>query len=515
MPNLDWKGKDNFRISNTNKSQPVYPFHIKELIRYPLIDNIGIHNEMIKKKMEEYQKKEVSSKEWVNCLIQGDNKDIMYSLLQIYSKKIKLIYIDPPFATGGNFEAKMFIGEEDSFEVRKAYSDSWSGGIDAYIDFLYERLILMKELLAEDGSIYVHLDWHISHYIKIIMDEIFGKENFKNEIIWAYPAASARTRKFFIRSFDTILFYTKSNDYTFNDDPNIYMEYSDRVKFALKTDDNGTYYHRGGSHNGKKLSQKVYISNKGIFPRDVWTDLPYIRANTPEYQAFSTQKPERLLKRIILASSNKNDIVADFFCGTGTTLVVAEKLGRRWIGSDIGKHAINICRKRILDVWNSNDLINWEHKYQEIPKPFRVLRINNNQQDNDIDIRFITESVQDKSKNSLFQNVKFDVKIYKDKNNVLIDLIDYSIPNVNLIKEKIKNKIKSFSDWIDSWTIDFNHRKDYFISTWISYRTLKNRRLNLTSIFHTYSKQGNYCIAVKVNDILGNEIIQEYEINIE
>ena len=515
MPKLYWKNKDKFQMSNTNKSQQVFPFHIKELIRYPLIDNIGLNNEIIIKKMEEYQKKKSSSKEGINCLIQGDNKEIINSLLQIYAKKIKLIYIDPPFATGGDFESKVFIGEKDAFEATKAYSDSWNGGIDAYIEFLYERLILMKELLAEDGSIYVHLDWHISHYIKIIMDEIFGKENFKNEIIWAYPAASARTRKFFIRSFDTILFYTKSKDYTFNDDPNIYMEYSDRVKFALKTDDKGTYYHRGGSHNGKKLSQKVYILNKGIFPRDVWTDLPYIRANTPEYQAFSTQKPERLLKRIILASSNKDDIVADFFCGTGTTLVVAEKLGRKWIGSDIEKRAIDICRKRILDVWNSNDLINWEQKYQEIPKPFRVLRINNNQQNDDIDRRFIVEGVHDKSKKTLFQNIKFDVIISKDRYNILINLIDYSIPNVNLIKEKIKSKIISFSDWIDSWTIDFNHQKDYFISTWISYRTLKNRRLNLTSIFHTYSKQGKYCIAVKVNDILGNETIQEYEINIE
>jgi len=514
MPNLNWKDKDKFRMSNTNKSQHIYQFYVTELNRYPLIDKIGLHNEIIKKRMEEYQKKEISSKEWNNCLIQGDNKDIMNSLLQNYSKKINLIYIDPPFATGGDFESKMFIGEKDAFELTKAYSDSWSGGIDVYIDYLYDRLTLMKKLLAEDGSIYVHLDWHVSHYIKIIMDEIFGKENFKNEIIWAYPAASAKTRRFFIRSFDTILFYTKSKDYTFNDDPNIYMEYSDRVKFALKEDDKGTYYHRGGSHNGKKLSKKVYISNMGIFPRDVWTDLPYIRANTVEYQAFSTQKPERLLKRIILASSNKNDIVADFFCGTGTTLVVAEKLGRRWIGSDIGRQAIKISRKRILDVWNSNDLINWGQKYQEIPKPFRVLMINNNRQEIDIYNNFLVEDVQGKSKNTLFQNVKFEVKISKDSNNVLIDLIGYSVPNVNLIKEKLKNKIEFFSDWIDSWSIDFNRQNDYFNTTWISYRTLKNRKLNLTSISYTYEKKGKYHIAIKVNDILGNETTQEYEVSI-
>ena len=129
-----------------------------------------------------------------------------------------------------------------------------------------------------------------------------------------------------MRSYDIILFYTKSDEYVFNDDPNIYMEYSNRVKNALKKDDKGTYYYRGGSHDGKKLSQKVYIDSNGVFPRDVWTDIPYIRANTAEYQGFSTQKPERLLKRIILASTKEKDLIADFFCGSGTTLAVAEQL---------------------------------------------------------------------------------------------------------------------------------------------------------------------------------------------
>lgn len=515
MPNLFWKDKDKYKIKNIKKSQQFYPFHIKELNRYPIIDNIGAHNEIIKKRIGEYQKKGTPTKDWINCLIQGENSDIMETLLQKYSGKIKLIYIDPPFATGGDFESKMFIGEKDAFEVRKAYTDSWNGGIDAYIDFLYERLLLMKELLAEDGSIYVHLDWHVSHYIKIVMDELFGIENFKNEIIWAYPAASAKTRRFFIRSFDTILFYTKSDNYTFNDDPDIYMEFSDRVKFALKEDDKGIYYHRGGSHDGKKLSQKVYITNPGIFPRDVWTDLPYIRANTNEYQAFSTQKPERLLKRIILASSNKNDIVADFFCGTGTTLVVAEKLGRRWIGSDIGNHAINISRKRILDIGNSNDLINWEKKYQEIPQPFRILRMDNNQKEFDIGSRFLVESTQNKAKHTQIQKEDLEIKILKDSNNVSIELIDYSVQNLNLINDKLKNKIKIYSDWIDSWAIDFNHQNDYFCTTWISYRTPKNRKLKLSSINHKYNKKGKYNIAVKINNILGNEAIHEYEISIE
>jgi len=494
MPNLYWENKDKFKKSKTFKTRISYPFHILESIRNPTINKFISNNELIQKNTENNQNFPFKVNGWDNLLIWGDNRDVINSLIKRFSNKIKIIYIDPPFATGGDFKFKTLIGENDAFEVTKAYSDTWKGGIDAYIEFLYERLILMKELLAEDGSIYVHLDWHISHYIKIIMDEIFGRENFKNEIIWAYPAASAKTRSFFIRSYDVVLFYTKSDDYVFNDDPKIYMEYSNRVKNALKKDEIGTYYYRGGSHNGKKLSRKVYIQENGIFPRDLWNDVPYIRANTLEYQGFSTQKPERLLKRIILASSNESDIVADFFCGSGTTLAVAEKLGRRWIGSDLAKHAINISRKRILDIYNTNDLINWEKKYERRPHPFKILSVNKNLQDKD---------------------VKFEIKILKDKNKASIEFIDYFVPNLDLIENKLKRKILSFSDWIDSWAIDFNSQNSYFNVMWISYRTPKNRKLDLTSYPYYYEKAGNYLISIKVIDILGNETSQDYEISIE
>jgi DNA modification methylase len=515
MPELYWKDKDKSVKPNVDEPLLIYPFITLELNRYPIIDNIGLENEKIKKAIEDHQKAKIHPKTWENILIQGDNKEIMKSLLKKFEKKINLIYIDPPFATGSDFQSKTFIGETDAFENSKAYSDSWDGGIDEYISFLYDRLALMKELLAENGSIYVHLDWHVSHYIKIVLDEIFGKENFKNEIIWAYPAASAKTRKFFIRSFDTILFYTKSADYTFNDDPNIYMEYSNRVKFALKKDEKGTFYYRGGSHNGKKLSQKVYVSKNGIFPRDVWTDLPYIRANTLEYQAFSTQKPERLLRRIILASSHKNDIVADFFCGTGTSLVVAEKLGRRWIGTDIEPNSIDLCRKRILDVWNSNNLLDWDQKYRQIPNPFKILKINKTRQDSEIDKSFIVEKEQILTQNTLSKQTSFEVEVKKDKNNVSIELIGYSIPYLKFINDSLKKKIESFSDWIDSWAIDFKCQQDYFSTSWLAFRTPKNRELNLTSIKYTYNEIGDYTIAVKVHNILGIEKIQKYEIRID
>jgi len=510
MPKLYWEKKEENHTQKSNYSQN--ELQVCELIKNPIISSIVSDNDVSKNKRSRNQKQEKSSTSWKNLLIWGENKSIMGALMHKFSNKINLIYIDPPYATGSNFESKTFIGENNSFESKKAYSDIWDGGIEEYIDFLYDRLVLMKNLLSENGSIYVHLDWHVSHYIKVILDEIFGKENFKNEIIWAYPAASAKTRRFFIRSFDSILFYTKSNEYTFNDDPEIYMEYSDRVKFALKEDDKGIFYYRGGSHNGKKLSQKVYVTNKGIFPRDVWTDIPYIRANTLEYQAFSTQKPERLLKRIILASTNKDDIVADFFCGTGTSLAVAEKLGRKWIGSDIAKQAINISRKRILDVWNSNDMIDWKKKYERQSQPFKIMRQNGNMQTINAYKDFLVENIHKKNNISLIQDTKFVVNISEKDSKITVDLVDYIVPNLMLLKDSIKNRIKKFSDWIDSWAIDFNYQEHSFTTAWISYRTLKNRKLNLTSVPYNYKEKGKHKISIKVNDILGIETIQDYEV---
>ena len=512
MPKLYWNKKVEHQTQKLNSSKKAYELQVLDLLENPLMANSDFNTDKSISRISNNPKYEKISSNWRNLLIWGENKSIMSSLSQKFLNKINLIYIDPPYATGSNFGSKTFIGESKTYENKKAYSDTWEGGIDEYVDFLYERILLMKNLLSENGSFYVHIDWHVSHYIKVILDEIFGKENFRNEIIWAYPAASAKTRRFFIRSFDSILFYTKSNEYTFNDDPGIYMEYSDRVKFALKEDDKGMFYYRGGSHNGKKLSQKVYVTNKGIFPRDVWTDIPYIRANTLEYQAFSTQKPERLLKRIILASSNKDDIVADFFCGTGTSLAVAEKLGRKWIGSDIAKQAVNISRKRILDVWNSNDMIDWKKKYERQSQPFKIMRQNGYLQTINAYKDFLVENIQKKDTISLNQSIKFVVNISEEDSKITVELIDYKISSLNLIKNSVKNRIHNFSDWIDSWSIDFNHQEHSFTTAWISYRTLKNRKLNLTSIPYNYEEKGKHKISIKVNDILGIETIQDYEV---
>ena len=499
MPTLRWKDKEKYEHLISNIHDNAMLFQLNEDFHDISIMTVSIDKDEI----------------WENMLILGDNKLVMEGLIKSSLEKVDLIYIDPPFATGGNFNYKIQIGEEGDKEVVESYSDKWKGGIDSYLNFLYERLLLMKLLLSEKGSIYLHLDWHVSHYVRIILDEIFGEANFRNEIIWVYPAASAQTRNFFIRSYDVILFYTKSDKYLFNDDPNIYMDYSDRVKNALKEDENGVFYYRGGSHNGKKLSQKVYIKQDGIFPRDFWHDIPYIRANTAEYQGFSTQKPERLLKRIILASTNKNDLVADFFCGSGTTLAVAEKLGRRWIGCDSTNHAIHMGRKRLLNINKSNDLFTWKKKYNQSLKPFKILSLEGIHNRGFLQDKFTEEENFELKNISKTSKPKLSIEIHQNDRKIVLELKDYSIPFIDKISSKIRQKITIFSDWIDYWAIDFNYSQNIFNVNWTSFRTPKIRKMDLRSKEHSYLKTGNYIIAIMIIDILGIETIHTFEIKVD
>ncbi|MFX0140061.1 MAG: site-specific DNA-methyltransferase [Candidatus Hodarchaeota archaeon] len=491
---MKWKGKKE-RNDFFQKISEIHPFHIVDT--YP-VPEMGLKSE----------------KELPNLLIWGENKKVLKSLLNKFEKKISLIYIDPPFATGGDFNLKIQIGENGKSIDNLAYRDKWEEGLDSYLNFLYERLIIMKKLLTNTGSIYIHLDWHISHYVKLIMDEIFGHENFRNEIIWAYPAASVKTRRFFIRSYDTILFYSRSDDYIFNDDPNIYQEFSDRVKNALKKDNKGVFYYRGGSHNGKKLSRKVYVEKEGIFPRDLWSDIPYIRANTSEYQGFSTQKPERLLKRIILASTNKKDLVADFFCGSGTTLVVAEKLRRRWIGCDSNWQSIHITRKRILNIGKSNDILNWSKPYNKEYKSFKILSIDKKNEISLVPKVFWNENVSDQDIFTIKDISNIKLKIHQNKNEIKVELIDYKICFDELLSKEVKESVRSYSDWIDYWSVDFDNRDKDFRSIWFAYKTPKIRKICLISDPYYYKDPGDYMILIKTIDILGIETIKSFKIKI-
>ncbi len=335
---------------------------------------------------------------WTNKLIWGDNKLILSSLKNGPIREeiekaggIKLIYIDPPFDVGADFSMDIEIGDE-TFTKRPnvleelAYRDTWGKGADSFIAMIYERLVLMRDLLAEDGSIYVHCDYRVNSYIRMVLDEIFGKQCFKNELIWYYETYQGAVKVYYPRKHDTLFFYTKSDNYDF------YLQYTgnpeDSINFKrwenFIVDGNkikGSNYPKTDSRFTIRLEKwirdndrepnddDIIFEIKTMAANSVWRDVkPVDPKDLTQKINYPTQKPEALLERIIKASSNENDIVADFFCGSGTTAAVAEKLNRKWIVSDLGKFAIHTTRKRIIQI---------QRQLKDEGKDFRAFEILN------------------------------------------------------------------------------------------------------------------------------------------
>jgi len=284
------------------------------------------------------------------------------------------VYIDPPFAVGADFSHTIELNGETATKSQSvleeiAYRDTWQKGISSYLSMMYERLKLIHNLLAEDGSIYLHCDYRVISHLRIIVDDIFGTNNFLREIIWSIETSSgfkAQTQNW-IRGHDNILFYSKSSKNIFNKEFFILDEKT--VKRYDKIDDSGqkykVYYNPDGSE------RRVYLnSSKGRPVTDTWSDIIGFQTvnNTGEYLGYPTQKPEALLERIIKASSNEGDLVADFFCGSGTTAAVAEKLNRKWITTDLGRFSIHTTRKRLINV---------QRELKENGKDFRAFEILN------------------------------------------------------------------------------------------------------------------------------------------
>ena len=301
--------------------------------------------------------KEIQDKELFNRIIYGDNLLAMHALLignpitglPSMSGKIDLIYIDPPFDSKADYRTQIHLPDTDidqkpAILEQFAYSDTWKNGTVSYLEMIVPRLILMRELLSEKGSIYVHIDWHVGHYVKIIMDEIFGKNNFVNDISWCYTRF-ARPSNFFPRVHDSILLYQKTSKRIFNPE-DIRIPYSEET--LARTNRGSGEQGIFGKQDDVEVRHKDRLHEGGKIPED-WWPISRIQGNALENTKFSTQKPEKLLERIIKASSNENSIVADFFVGSGTTAAVAEKLNRKWIVSDLGKPACMITRKRLID----------------------------------------------------------------------------------------------------------------------------------------------------------------------
>jgi DNA modification methylase len=497
---LVWNGKSN------NVCDIVLPFQIIEQVDEPRDDGQPFRNSLFAVDNRGRQQDG-----WSNKLIWGDNKLILSSLkngpmreeIEKYGG-IKLIYIDPPFDVGADFSMDIEVGEE-TFTKKPgileeiAYRDTWGNGTDSFICMIYERLVLMRDLLADDGSIFVHCDYRVNNHIKFILDEIFNKSNFINEVIWRRKGGSALgDMKKLSNATDTILWYRKSSNNIFNDiyvesdedykneqfrfsepngrkfmthslqspslRPNLKYNYKGYVtpakgyRISLETmiqlDKEGRLYFPDSKD--KQITKKIFLDEyKGLRCNNLWADIPNLKGKNSELVGYPTQKPESLLHRIINVSSNLGDLVADFFCGSGTTVAVAEKLGRKWIATDLGKFAIHTTRKRLLGVQR---ILKQENK---LYRSFHVLNLGKYERQHFIsvnyDLREEERIQQQESKEAAFLDLI--LKAYKaesvegfsafhgKKNNRMVVVGPVNLPVTRLFVEEIilESRKKSFT----------------------------------------------------------------------
>ena len=363
---------------------------------------------------------------WKNKLIWGDNLLVMGSLLEKFAGKIDLIYIDPPFATGADFSFTTEIGDgsipldkEASIVEEKAYRDTWRHGLASYLSMLSTRLHLLRELLSESGSIYIHVGVDVVHAVKLISDEIFGVERFKSEVIWHYRRWT-NVSDTFQQMHDVLLYYSKGINTTFN-----------RIEIAPTPSqqaviDKGYNVNKVPAKGGGKILQLLVYDRKKVeslvdrgeldiskygrivhrdqeltVANDVWSDIQYLHSQATERTGYATQKPESLLDRIVSISSDRGDLVADFFCGSGTTLTVSEKLGRRWIGCDLGRWAIHVTRKRLLSIENC--------------KPFDILNLGKYERQYWQGVTFGKQKDKPVTEQALYEYLAFILKLYSSQ----------------------------------------------------------------------------------------------------
>ena len=426
--NNNW-GKDNPHPLSTRKTELVWEGKYDEYGNRREVDIAGCAMPMQKietidepasrlKPLGLFDSEKAHKDDFRNMLIWGDNKLVMASLLKDFKGKIDLIYIDPPFDVGADFtmdipvgDGKETLGKDQSTLEMVAYRDMWGKGTDSYLHMMYERLVLMDDLLSETGSIYVHCDWRMNHLLRGVLNDVFGSENFRNEIarqsVFAHNDA-----KQYGRNSDVILFYVKSPAYTWNVPYQAYDEKYLENSFRLVESGTSRRYQLvslnapgggppkffcgkmrtppSGRHwagtLGKLIEQleaegrivisqndvprvKYYLDEmKGKPCQTLWSDVIDPQSQSDERLGYSTQKSEALIERIIKASSNEGDLVADFFCGSGTTGAVAERLGRKWIMSDLGRFAIHTTRKRMIEL---------QRKLYEEDKPYRAFDVYN------------------------------------------------------------------------------------------------------------------------------------------
>jgi len=537
---------------------------------------------------------------WRNKLIWGDNKLVMASLLEQFAGKIDLIYIDPPFATGADFSFVAEVGEED-FEVvkeqslieEKAYRDTWGRGSASYLSMMFERLVLMRDLLSDGGSLFLHCDWHVGQHLRLLLDEVFGADAFLNEIVWHYRKWATRSRNF-QRNHDSIYWYAKN--------PTSPERIFEIVEFQDASE--GTQRRWKGKkqravfdETGRRLATAEDGESTGAPLSDVWY-ISIINPAAQERVGYPTQKPEQLIGRIVEHCTQEGQLVADFFGGSGTTLAVAEKLGRRWIGADLGRFAIHTSRKRLLDIpgckpFEVLNLGKYERKYWQVAtfgedldedgvislyeylvfvlKLYGASPVAGMQHlhgkhgsafvhvgavDAPVTMDEIADAIDEclelqgselhvlgwewemglhetvtqaaasrgvklvlrqiprevmeqqaaeKGDVAFFELAYLEVDVRLSDCDVVVELKDFVIPNTELVPEDIREKITKWSDYVDYWAVDWSFNNDTFMQGWVTYRTRRNRTLELTSDLHSYEDLGEHTVMVKVIDIFGND----------
>lgn len=581
--------------------------------------------------------------EWRNRLIWGDKRYVLPSLLSEFAGKVNLIYIDPPFFTGTDQKITIPIHESDEFLVKEpsvieeaAYRNIWKNGSDSFCAWMYSTLSYLRELLSENGAIFIRFDQYWSHYVKLLSDEVFGKSNFKNEIVLKriYKNFTNQGEKSLQLATDSLFLYFKTEKGKFFDIETTLDE--ERPGYWRRIDDSSgvrnpperqifgkTYYPPPGKHFkfGKKKieemcnSGRIRINDKGrpeywVEPTDKkpltsnWTDIASYSFTT----GYPTENSEELLQRVIKLCSLEGDLVLDCFCGSGTTADVAEKLNRRWITCDIGRFAIHTARKRLLSIPNVKPFVvqnlgkyerqAWQESefgtdaaglvaaytqfilqlYRAQPlngfawlhglKAGRLVHVGavdspvtaadvksiliewrknlgkNGATSNGIDIlgwefaldmnetakqqaaeagvdlRFLTiprEVLEEKAVKQgdiqFYELAALAVKESIRKRELTLTLENFIAP-LEYVPQEIREKITRWEAWIDYWAVDFDFKGDTFHNQWQSYRTRKNKKLELTAR-HTYDTPGTYAVQVKVIDILGNDTTRTMRVEIK
>jgi len=538
--------------------------------------------------------------EWRNKLIWGDNLLVMGSLLEKFAGKVDLIYIDPPFATGTDFSFTAQIGEQQitrqsSAADETAYRDTWKIGVGSYLTMMAERLRLIRDLLSPRGSLFLHCDWHVGHLLRATADEVFGAENFLNEIVWYYYNKFQGNVKRFASNHDVVFWYRKGTSYQFK--PQLEKRPEGKVKQLARQWDK----EKGAIVNAKSADGRVmYRETDERTVDDVWRISMLQPADRTENCGFPTQKPEALLQRIVQAASCEGDLVADFFCGSGTMLAVAEKLNRRWIGCDLGRWGIHATRKRLLGIkecrpfetlsLGKDERRHWQGVTFDRDQPAYVAfilklygaqpmagrtHIHGNRSEALVHIGpvdapltalaiddavdecamlkqrelhvlawewetgrcdVIVESARKKGVKLLLLQIPREVMEQEvagsggvrffplayleaeikqaDDLTMQVRLTDFVILNPELISEDVRGRVKTWSDYIDYWAVDWDFQNDTFMQGWAAYRTRKERKLPLVSGVHPYEEAGNHRILVRAIDIFGNETKQAFDIGV-